>query len=292
MANPNDLTTVVAHPAVLSYPFLIEPRRTPDKKTGVVSEQYDCELYIYQSNPKYMDIYQKLMAAMSEACRIEWPDGKIPAFNHPPIKDLATKNDESLPPGFFIRCKSFNKPAVVKADKNAPPGTTVSVPVDSVDECYAGVVVAFNVRAQAYNIKAEGARGVTWYLNTIWLLQDGPRLGQSTASPDEVFSSMVGEFAQYSGVASAADKAVGQMGGMPQGAPGLPQMAPQQMMPQVQPPQAAPFVMPGQQMMPQGMPGVQMQPQQMMPQGMPQGVPQVQPGIPGLPPMPGQQLPY
>ena len=299
--SPPDPTKVKIFPVVLSYPYLFE-RRKPSADNDDTS--YGAELYVYQNNPKFQQILNTLQQAANAAIQMEW-GSNVPQFRNAYLRDLAEKNKPDkppLPPGLWIRTKSDYQPSVVKRDPNAPPGAYTLVPVTDPNEVYPGIIVAAEVKANAYRIPAKNANGVNWYLNHIVLLADGERLGGGGRDPDEVFGDYLNEFSQYQ-LTSPQERLVQQAAQMPgqYGQQAPPQGMPGQYGQQAPPPQGMPGQY-GQQAPPQGMPqqyGQQAPPPQGMPgqygqQAPPQGVPQQygqQAPPQGMPGQYGQQAP-
>lgn len=289
----DDPTSIVVGPVVISYPKLFVPEINKRKPTD--PPKYSGEFLVYASERAAQDIYSKLMAATQAAIQAFWP-GKNVTLSRSPVRNLAEKNNQSYPPGFFFRANSPRKPSVLKGNP--------MVHVTDPDEIYPGAICWVQIKAAAFD--TDGSKGVKFYLNSVLKAADGPRLvperdGMADFAahlPNIQFNLQQPGMQGMSGMMPPQQMMQPPMQ-QPMGMPGM--MPPQQQpmgMPGMMPPQQQPMGMPG--MMPQhptGMPQQMMQPPTgmpgMMPQQHPMGMPQqmMQPplGMPGVPPqMPGQ----
>jgi hypothetical protein len=268
----SDGTKMIIGPVVLAYPNLFAPRKLTDKeRVDGKTPKYDCEMWIYSSSPYAQVLMPKLAAAVQTACSDKWGN-RIPNFRDQPIRNLGEKTNAPSESGWFIRPKSHQRPAVLIGQEMTP--------VTDSELIYSGCIVYAEVRASAY-VHESGSNGVTWYLNWVLKVADGPRVVSEEASYKSLDVSQIrfdlrpaGGFTPPTGW---GQQPVPQMPnwGQPSQAPNWGQQPPaQQAMPQM--PQAPNWGQqpPAQQAMPQmpQMPGWGQQPlaQQAMPQMPPQ----------------------
>jgi len=271
MTQQNDATRVSLWPCVLSYPKLFVPEASSFDDSGDKDPQYSCELWVYESDPRYAANLHLLNNAVEAAKLAKWGPGtqiNPHTFKHP-LKSLQTKNNPPAQTGLYVRVNTRQKPSVLKRDL----ATQQFVPVTDPEEAYAGVIVGAALNASAFEIKGPGgsitSRGVKFYINQVILIRNGERLGREPASAEETFGADLQQM-QFEPIESTAQVAVAQhlhTGVAPMPNYGLPTP------PQVQP-QYAPVQMPG-------YPPVQPQAAVQMPQ-MPATPPM--PGYPGYPP--------
>jgi hypothetical protein len=246
---------------VLAYPHLFVPQKNNSDNAENEALKYGCELFIYHGSPNFDGIKRQIETAVHTAA-LEKFGNKIPQFQHPPIKDLSSKENYSGPPGIFIRAKSPSKPGVVKRDPNSPITHPTFIPVTDPDECYAGVIVAASVTASGYHHTSKNgtSKGVTFYINHVLLIRNGERLGRAQRSAEEEFGHLAGqiEFGEI-GMPEAAMQTAGmnQYSQPPQHPTQLP---PQYQTQPVQYPSAPQQYQPQQYAAPQQYPPVQMPP--------------------------------
>lgn len=216
-----DPCRVTIGPAVLSYPKILIPEmKKSDKADREDYLQYSCEFWVYESNPRYNEILQKLTTAFNAAVLAGWPDGRVPRFPNLTIKRLHDNVKYEGEPGLMIRANTNAKNKTgqdrkLRVVKGKPP-----VPVTDAEDVYPGVIGYASVTAAHY--KLDTGSGVKWYLNEVWLTADGPRLVRESRSDfegmeDQVvcsFNSAPDMFAGMPGYSPPAG--MYQMPGMPQ----------------------------------------------------------------------------
>lgn len=281
MSDANDPTRITLYPCILSYPNLFIPRRaTNDNEEG----GYDCELWIYNDNPKAGEMYQKLQAVVNAAAEAKFGKGSVPRTLKNPIRHSSEKESWTGPEGFWVRAKSRTKPLVTEKDPASSAQKPVFIPVTDHDKVYPGVIVAAALRAGGFTFTDEKKmtiKGVTFYLNQILLTAPGTRLVASNVRPpEEEFGDITSQVDFQPISTEVSPEAVNAAAQMQY--PGM--QAPQY------PPQGMPAGYP--QMPPQGIPSAYPQMQQ-YPQQMAAGYPQypVPPAFQMNPPMPGMPYP-
>lgn len=150
---------VVTPEAILSYPALFEPKAMNEGQT----KKYSAELIF----PSGTDL-KPLREAAHKAAVAKWGD-KIPKKLRSPFRDGSV--DREGKPEYegatFISARTTKKPAVVTGPDR--------VPVSDPETLYGGCKVRCSVTAFAYD--NAGNCGVSFYLNSVWKLSDGTRLG-------------------------------------------------------------------------------------------------------------------
>lgn len=174
----NDPTLVITPEATLSYPHVDQPQK-PQKATD--KPKYSATLVLDPGTNM-----SELEAAVIAAGEAKWPGKfgemvRIQAVRLPFRKDAEAKGYK--PGSVFINARSEQKPGVVY--KHAAPGTDkpASIPDDKIrEELYPGARVRAQIRAFAYD--NSGNKGVSFALNNIQKLGDGPRLDNRQAATD------------------------------------------------------------------------------------------------------------
>ncbi len=313
-ADDASLGLIRVGPVVLSYPNLFVPREVKNED-GTSKMQYDAEFLIYDDHPQRDQLVQMIYSAIMAVAQKSWGQNwqmmlqRTMASDKAPMRRISMS--KSFKPGdkdgFKVKGKSAKAIPVSKKNPASPPGQVALMAVTNAEEAYPGVYVVAELKAHAYS-HPRGGDGISWWLNQIALVMDGPRLGQSVTPPEEAFAAFnFDAYPALQGIQTPTSTMMGAMGSMPGvSAPttGMPGMPP------VQPPAFAGMPgMPG----PVGMPGsvpaappaaavalpqgyaAPMQPQGMPPQiGMPAVAPpavQTMPGIPGMAPAYGQAPP-
>lgn len=158
---------------IISYPSLFEKQEYGGK------EKYRCTFVIvsevtlkalkkaaaFVAKEKWSD----KAAKMKQSGKLKWP-----------FKE-STEENIGYPEGStFIRVTSDNKPGVVSRIPDADGKPTR---IEDPNAVYAGCIVNATVTAGWYDV--DGSKGVTFYLNNVQLVGDGPRLDSRTNAADE-----------------------------------------------------------------------------------------------------------
>jgi hypothetical protein len=151
--------------AILSYPYLFEPRANDDGKL-----KYSAALVF----PAGTDL-SAMKQAVLEAAEEKYGTKKI----HVPFReDWEAKN---YPPGsVFINVTTEKKPGIVSIYKG-PDGKPA--PITDPEHIYPGCVVIASVVAKHF--EAKGKKGITFYLNNMQKRRDGERLDGRMKAEDE-----------------------------------------------------------------------------------------------------------
>ena len=148
-------------------------------KTNELSgkEEFSTEFIIPKSDTQTI---AGLKSAMKAALDKKW-NGKYPANLRNPLRDgdTETKQDGTPLPdqykgGFFIRCKSNEKPGVIDAEGQ---------PILAANDFVSGDWGRVSVTAYAYS--QAGNNGVAFWLNNIQLLEKGDALGSKASAVDD-----------------------------------------------------------------------------------------------------------
>lgn len=169
-ATPSKKPRLVTPKCRLSFPTLFRPRAIEAGKEPV----YSCTLLISpeaQATPEFA----ALKAAASAAVREKWGD-KVPAGLRSPFRKAEEKADkEGYEPGWlFINCSSKQRPGVVDRNRQA---------IIDENDIYPGCFVIASLNPYAYDQK--GNKGVSFGLNNVMKVADGPTLGNRTRPEDD-----------------------------------------------------------------------------------------------------------
>lgn len=220
MTDTSDVKRMTVYPVVLGYPHLFVPQKNTlnDSKGDEEDAKYSCELYIYQSNPRYQELWNTLQTGVAVAAKEKFGD-KIPKFNHAPIKLLTDKENWAGEPGFWIRAKSKTRPRVSKKDPGSPNQSPIYIDVTDEEDAYPGIICCASVTAYGYD--GNKNKGVGFFINQVLLLKDGARLGRPVKSAAEEFGGIAGqlEFGDING-------GMPDMSSAGMGLPPMPQMPP------------------------------------------------------------------
>lgn len=181
-----DKTRVITGPFILSYPHLFTARAPTNARYDAegkplpVIMQYDCELLIYKSSPTCNKVLSDLSAAMTAAIQATTRFPANPKW--PGITDAGSRERYSGPPAWRVNAKSTSRPTLRRHPDLSP--------IMDPDELYPGCIVHAFLRANAF-VKTTGS-GISWFLNGIIKLADGPRLatGSAGAVLDDVYGGL------------------------------------------------------------------------------------------------------
>lgn len=172
MSKTNPELRVTTPLCVISYPALFEPKAMEEGK----DKKYSVEMIF----PEGTDL-TKLKAAAKLAAEEKWGK-KIPAKLKSPFRDgdVDREGKEEYAGKVFISARSKSKPRVIVGQEMRA--------CENPEEVYGGCVCAVSVTAFAYD--NSGNKGVSFYLNSVWKVRDGQRLGGSGGDPTEDFAGM------------------------------------------------------------------------------------------------------
>lgn len=178
--NTMDSRTVTTPRGRVSYPALFKARVNDDG-----TAKFEITLVFdkaAQATPAFAAMKKAAAEAFSQAVTKLW-GGKKPPNVRSPFRDGAEKDDPDVyPPGsVFVGFRSDRQPGVVDGNLNA---------VIDPYKVYAGCFALVNAQAYAYDRK--GNKGVTFGLNHVQFLEDGPAIGASRPSPESVFAKVDG----------------------------------------------------------------------------------------------------
>ena len=140
--------------------------------------KYSCTILIPKSDTVTLGKIQAAQKAAAENGKSTKFDGKIPANLNLTLHDGDVEADLERSPEyaghFYMAMSSKTRPGVVDANLNA-----VLDPTTVYSGCYARV----SINAFAYN--AKGKKGVSFGLNNVQFVADGPSLGGRTRAEDD-----------------------------------------------------------------------------------------------------------
>ena len=167
-------TRVVTGKVRLSYVHIFEAfANNPED-----DPKFSCTILIPKSDTGTLGKIQAAQKAAAENGKSTKFDGKIPANLNSTLHDGDEEADLERNPeyagNFYMAMSSKTRPGVVDADLNA-----VLDPTSVYSGCYARV----SINAFPYN--AKGKKGVSFGLNNVQLVADGPPLGGRTRPEDD-----------------------------------------------------------------------------------------------------------
>lgn len=210
----NESVSLFTPEAIISYPFLWEPRasKTLDNKTGKPKLKYS-GTFIFTEPATMKPLKDAYIQAVHGKFGIEQGNKMIRVAD---LKSPFLKNWEKFgyPEGSeFIRCSAVKKPGVVSRYRD--PHTQKPAKITDPEKVYAGCLVIASVRLFWY--EAEGNKGFSFGLNNVQVrnnnLSQYPRLDGRIAAEDEFEGDEMpeGELEQYEdsgdGDASGVDMA-------------------------------------------------------------------------------------
>ena len=167
-------TRVVTGRVRLSYVHIFESfSNNPED-----DPKFSCTILIPKGDTVTLGKIQAAQKAAAENGKSTKFDGKIPANLNSTLHDGDEEADLERNPEyaghFYMAMSSKTRPGVVDADLNA-----VLDPTAVYSGCYARV----SINAFPYN--AKGKKGVSFGLNNVQLVADGPPLGGRTRAEDD-----------------------------------------------------------------------------------------------------------
>lgn len=175
-SSPKDPAKVITPEAILSYPWIWKPQPA-DKEGG--KPKYGA-MFVFLAGADLAPIKAALLFAAKEKFGESAEEmiraGKIEvAFHKGEKKDLPAGS-------YYLNARSEQQPGVVGAEPD-PNDSTKARKITAEAELYPGCIVRASLRAYGYDWK--GKKGVTFGLNNIQKLRDGPRLDGRKQAQDE-----------------------------------------------------------------------------------------------------------
>lgn len=172
MANTNP-TKVITGKVRFSYVHVFEPAAVSE---GSDDKKYSVSIIISKDDKATL---KKIEAAIEEAKKIglsKW-GGKLPKALKLPLRDGDLERDEECyANSYFLSAKTDRKPGIVDADLDE---------IMSRDEFYSGCYGRASINFFPYDV--NGSKGIAVGLQNLQKLEDGERLGGSSASAAEDF---------------------------------------------------------------------------------------------------------
>lgn len=177
---------IITPPAILSYPFLFEPRasKTIDKETGKPMMKYSASL-IFLPGTDLKALKQAYIAAVHEKFGVDKGNDLIKreVLKNPFRKDWAKKgypeNSE------FINVTAKKKPGIVSIYRD--PATGKPMKITDPEQVYPGCLVIASLRLFWYDV--DGNKGFSFGLNNIQVRSNDkskyPSLDGRMAAEDE-----------------------------------------------------------------------------------------------------------
>ena len=169
---------IVSPEAVLSYPYLDEPQ---EPQNGKGDPKYSCSLVFAPGTDM-----TAMQAAVIEAAVEKWGQAAVAKLKSGALKTPFRTDAEAkgYPEGStFINVRSTQKPGAVYLWPDPTTSKPAVIPTDKITtELYAGAKVRASITAFAYD---NESKGVSFGLNNLQKLADGPRLDGRKAAEDE-----------------------------------------------------------------------------------------------------------
>jgi hypothetical protein len=174
-----NLKSLITPPATLSYPALFKPASPMNEGEA---PKYGCTLVFTpedQKHPRFKTLQQAVLQVGRAKFGAEFDElvrkGKIK-------QPFLTDDDAGYPEGsVFIRPRSEAQPGIVSTKKD--PVTGKAAYIEDPREVYAGIRCLASLSCYGYDKKLN--RGVTFGLNNLQKLADGPRLDGRKAADNE-----------------------------------------------------------------------------------------------------------
>ena len=162
------MSRVVTPECVISYPALFVPRAMAEGQ----EPKYSLEMIFGEE----ADLTE-LRRAASEVAKAKW-GSKIPKNMRSPFRDGSTDREgkPEYEDKIFISARSKSRPIVVRG-----PDRLLVEPEDAA-EVYGGCICRVNVTPFAYD--RAGNCGVSFFLNSVWVISRGTPFGGGGGSAD------------------------------------------------------------------------------------------------------------
>lgn len=181
----SNATRVVTGVVRLSYANIWEPKAIKDSKP-----KYSASLIIPKSDVQTVRAIEAAVnAALTEGTAKF--GGKIPPRGSLklPLRDGDTdRDDEAYQGAYFVNANSTRQPGVVDQQVQ---------PILDQEQVYSGCYVRAAIGFYAFN--NNGNRGVACSLDSIQLVRDGERLGAARPTPEQDFTAINAEAAEWAG---------------------------------------------------------------------------------------------
>ena len=159
--------------AILSYPFLFEPRANDDGKL-----KYSTSL-VFTAGTDISALKQAVLDAAREKFGSKADELiRLKKIHTPFREDWEAKG---YPEGStFINVTTEKKPGIVSIYKGE---NGKAAPINDPEQIYPGCIAIASVVAKYF--EAKGKKGITFYLNNVQKRRDGPRLDGRMKAEDE-----------------------------------------------------------------------------------------------------------
>lgn len=172
MANLNP-TKVITGKVRFSYVHVFEPAAVSE---GSDDKKYSVSIIIPKSDKVTLKKINDAIEAAKQAGVAKW-GGKLPKALKLPLRDGdAERDEECYENSYFLSAKTDRKPGIVDADLNE---------IMSRDEFYSGCYGRASITFFPFDV--NGSKGIAVGLQNLQKLEDGERLGGSSASAAEDF---------------------------------------------------------------------------------------------------------
>jgi hypothetical protein len=176
----NDEQRFVTPEFAANYVYLDERKVPKDQGDGSTQKPYWCLTFkAPQDNPIWDELNEKIEVALVNKF------GEVPKKWRTPIKNGDEWEDETFHGCFVLEMKSQKRKPGVKVYN--PDGANEDV-TDYDGEVYSGMVCVATARMGAYD---NVSKGVNAYLNNVLKIEDGERIGGTTASAEADFEGYV-----------------------------------------------------------------------------------------------------
>lgn len=173
MANSNP-TKVITGKVRFSYVHVFEPATISEDSS---EKKYSVSIIISKKDKVTLAKIEGAIKAATQAGVAKW-GGKLPKNLKTPLRDGdEEREEECYENSFFLNAKSSNKPGIVDANLDE---------IMSKEEFYSGCYGRASVTFYPYD--SNGSKGIACGLNNLQKLEDGERLGGSSASAAEDFA--------------------------------------------------------------------------------------------------------
>lgn len=173
MANSNP-TKVITGKVRFSYVHVFEPATISEDSS---EKKYSVSIIISKKDKITLAKIEEAIKAATQAGVAKW-GGKLPKNLKTPLRDGdEEREEECYENSFFLNAKSSNKPGIVDANLDE---------IMSKEEFYSGCYGRASVTFYPYD--SNGSKGIACGLNNLQKLEDGERLGGSSASAAEDFA--------------------------------------------------------------------------------------------------------
>ena len=140
-------------------------------------KKYSVSIIISKKDKITLAKIEEAIKAATQAGVAKW-GGKLPKNLKTPLRDGdEEREEECYENSFFLNAKSSNKPGIVDANLDE---------IMSKEEFYSGCYGRASVTFYPYD--SNGSKGIACGLNNLQKLEDGERLGGSSASAAEDFA--------------------------------------------------------------------------------------------------------